>query len=108
MYSRLQVRCCTSEIVSLRVARAKNVALIKTQITVDAGKTRHGEAQVSYIHMIPKLSHTLDQAVLWLDISVNDILGMNILKPIHELVGEHQHCFGRELTDAKVEELSQT
>ncbi len=53
------------------------------------------------------LLHT-HQTVLWLNVSMDDIARVNIVKTINELVGEHQHYFKRELTTVKVEEIFQT
>ena len=65
-----------------------------------------GEAQICHINLIPTPPDT-HQEVLWLDVSMNDVLGMNILKTANELIGEHQHSFKRELATAEVEEVFQ-
>jgi hypothetical protein len=65
-----------------------------------------GEAQICYINLIPTPPGT-HQEVLWLDVSMNDVLGMDILKTANELIGEHQHRFERELATAEIEEVFQ-
>jgi len=52
------------------------------------------------------LSHT-HQEILRLDVSMDDTLGMNVLKTANELIGKHQHRFERELATAEVEEVFQ-
>jgi len=98
-------------------------------MTVDAGKTcrahqlwiqgttgvclrlgctaLRGEAQVGHIDLIPMLLHT-HQTVLWLDVSMDDILGVNILETMEKLVGKYQHRLEGELATTKIEKVLQT
>lgn len=62
-----------------------------------------GDAQVRYVNLIPMFLHT-HQAILRLDISVDDIL----LQTANELVSEHRHCFERELAITQIEQVFQT
>lgn len=64
------------------------------------------EAQICHINLILMLFHT-HQEILRLDVSMNDILEMNVLKTANELIDKHQHRFEKELATAEVEEIFQ-
>ena len=65
------------------------------------------KTQVSHINLVPLLPHP-HQAVLRLDVSMNDTMGVDILQPTNELVGEHQDCFEGEFATTIVEKVFQT
>ena len=64
------------------------------------------ETQIGHIDDV-SLSTNTHQAVLRLDISVNDPTGMDILEKTDELVGEHQDGFEREFTATETEIIFQ-
>ncbi len=75
--SKSSQRCCTWVSVSLREARAEDVALTDTEMTVDAGKTCRahqlwiqGTTGVCLRLGCTALLHT-HKTVLWLDVSVD-------------------------------------
>ena len=65
------------------------------------------ESQVGHINLIPLLPHT-HQAIFWFDISVDEIIGMDIIQTANELVGEHQNGFKREGATTVIEKVFQT
>ena len=96
-------------------------------MTVDAGKTGRanqvwfpvytkielfrtalrGKAKIRHINNIPLLPGT-HQKVLRFDISMDDVLGMDVFETTNELVGQHQNRLKGELAAAKVEKVLQT
>lgn len=65
------------------------------------------KTQICYINLIFTL-FDIHQEVLWLDVLMNDVLEMNMLKIMNELINEHQHRFKREFVIAEVEKIFQT
>ena len=65
------------------------------------------ETQVGHIQHVSLLPRT-HQTVLRLDVSMDDIMSMDVLQTTKELVDEHQDCFERKLAAAEVEEVFQT
>ena len=65
------------------------------------------EAQVDDIHLVP-IPPCTHQDILRFDVTVNDILRVNILKATEKLVGKHQDCLEGELAMAEFEEVLQT
>ena len=77
-------------------------------IGIDLGRLAfRGEAQIRHINQIPLLPYTY-QEILWLDVLINDALGMDIFETAKELVDDDQHSLERELATAEVEEVFQT
>ena len=79
-----------------------------TGIAIHLGGTAFRcETQVGHIYLVPLPLHT-HQAILRLDVSMDDIIGVDILQATNELVGKHQHRFEREFATAKIEKILQT
>lgn len=79
-----------------------------TGIAIHLGSTAFRcETQVGHIYLVPLLLHT-HQAILRLDVSMDDIIGVDILQATNELVGKHQHRFEREFATAEIEKILQT
>lgn len=51
-----------------------------------------GELEVDYVDFICLWTHT-DQEVGWLDVSVNQVLLVERLKPVDDLVSYHENSF---------------
>ena len=62
------------------------------------------QTKVNDIDLIAPLANA-HQKVVRLDVAVDEALGMNVLDPGDELVGEQQHGLERELAVAEVEEV---
>lgn len=65
------------------------------------------KTQVGHINLVSLLPHA-HQAVLRLDVSMDDIVGMDILQTTKELVDEHQDCLERKFATAEIEQVFQT
>ena len=105
---------------------AQDVALTNAQMSIDTGKIRCAnqfwtqgttsinirwwvsafccKTQVGNIDQISLPSHA-HQAIFRFDVSVDDIMRMNILEATDELVREHQDCFERKFATAVVEKI---
>lgn len=66
-----------------------------------------GETKIRHINLISMLPHT-QQEVLRLDVTMNDVLGMDVFETIKKLIGQHQHGLKREFSVAVVEKIFQT
>ena len=65
-----------------------------------------GEAKVDDVHLVGALAEAHEE-VIGLDVAVDERLGVHVLDPRHELIGEHEHRLQRQLAVAKVEQVLQ-
>lgn len=65
-----------------------------------------GQTEVDDIHLVSALSDA-HQKIIRFNVPVNERLGMNVLDPRDELVGEQEHRFQGELAITEVEEILQ-
>ena len=71
------------------------------------GAVLGGNAHIGNVDLVPTPADT-HHDVVWLDVSMNEALGMEVLEAAKELVGEHQDCLEGESVPAKAEEVVQS
>jgi hypothetical protein len=64
------------------------------------------ETEINDIDLVSPLANA-HQEVVWLDITVNEGLGVNILNPGDELIGKQKNGLQRELAVAEIEQILQ-
>ena len=69
--------------------------------------TFRGKSQIGDIHLVSRPSRT-HQEILWLDVAMNDGLGVDKFKTLEKLVCKHQDRLEGEPVTAKIEKVLQT
>ena len=64
------------------------------------------QSEVDDVDLISTLPNS-HQEIVWLDITMNERFGVNVLDTGNELIGEQKHCLEGEFAVAKVEEILQ-
>ncbi len=65
------------------------------------------KAQICDIHLIITSFNT-HQEIFRFDVAMNNIFEVNIFETMKKLIDQHQHCFKRESSIAKIEKILQT
>lgn len=66
-----------------------------------------GKAQVRQVYLISR-SANAHQEIFWFNVSMNNLLGMDVFKAANKLICEQQHGFEGKPAPAKVEKVFQT
>ena len=66
-----------------------------------------GQAVIDDVHVVLPLANA-DQVVVRLDISMKETTRVNVLDPLNQLVGQHEHRVQRKLAMTVVEQIFKT
>lgn len=66
-----------------------------------------GQTKINDIDLVTTLSDTHEE-VVWLDITVDKALGVDVFDAGDELIGKQENCLQRELSIAEIEKILQT
>ena len=73
--------------------------LVRNVLSVARIPVPFGKTEIYGVDDVLFLAHPR-QEVVWLDISVQEVLLMHVLHPLHELVSDHEDRLDRELSFA--------
>lgn len=65
-----------------------------------------GESEIDGEYFVG-ISARSDEEIIWFNISVEEMFGVDVLDSLEELVGEHEDCFDAELPVTVIEEFFQ-
>jgi hypothetical protein len=94
-------RCISSSTSQVLVLTVRNVE-VSLWVTVLLGQT-----EIDNIDLVTTLTNTHEE-VVWLDITVDEGFGVNVLNAGDELISEEQNGLQRELSVTEVEKILQT
>lgn len=66
-----------------------------------------GETEINHVDLIASLADTHEE-IVWLDISVDERLGVDVLDSGDELIGQQKDCLEGELAVTEIEQIFQT
>ena len=78
--------------------------------TMQVGQTRIKLVNYAEVNQINPIITFFEahQEIVWFDISMNNVLAMNMLETTDELIDNHQHGFQRERAAAETQKIGQT
>jgi len=95
--------------VDRRIAGSSSQVLVLTVRNVEMGlgvAVLLGQTKVDHVDLIAALANAHEE-VVWLNVTVDERLGVDVLDAGDELVGEQEHRLERELAVAEVEQVLQ-